>query len=132
MNNFCQKQKLFLLFSKKNRKKTNENVIDCVRHKKVRDHGQITEKYKGGAHVICNLINRQNFSNYITFAFHNLSTYDAHLLFAEQIKQKQDFVRFTFIAETDEKYASNKYGCIRFVDSFDFKNEGLDTLVKHL
>ena len=37
-----------------------------------------------------------------------------------------------FVAQTDEKRSSLNCGCINFIDSFKFKNEKSDTLVKTL
>ena len=35
-----------------------------------------------------------------------------------------------FIAKTDKKYVSITHGCLRFITSFIFLNEGLDAMVK--
>ena len=46
---------------------------------KVRDHCLLTGKYKGAAHIECNVNVRQEKSNFIPFIFHNFSNYDCHM-----------------------------------------------------
>ena len=59
-----------------------------VRIRKVGDHCHITGKYRGPAHVICELNIRQKFCKCLPIAVHNLDNYDAHLFFTEVFKQK--------------------------------------------
>ena len=81
-----------------------KSVPDWVRIAKVTDHCHITGKYRGAAHVLCNLNTRQTFSNYLPIAFHNLSIYDAQLFSTEVIKQKKT-IKIDLNGETDEKDA---------------------------
>ena len=99
---------------------------------KVRDHCHLTGKYRGAAHQLCNINVKQEQSNFIPFAFHNLSKYDCHLFFKRLIEKKNDKVKFDVIPKTDEEYISVSYGCIRFIDSFRFLTSSLDNLVKSL
>ena len=47
------------------------------KNKKVRDHYDYTDLYRGAVHNICNL--KYLISDYIPILFHNLSGYGAHL-----------------------------------------------------
>ena len=99
---------------------------------KVRDHCQLTGKYRGPAHNTCNINVKQKDSNFIPFAFHNFSNYDCHMFFKRLVDLKKDKVKFKIIPKTNEVYISVKYGCIRFIDSYRFLSESLDKLVKNL
>ena len=46
--------------------------------------------------------------------------------------QKNDKVKFDIKSKTNEEYISVTYGCIRFIDSYRFLSNGLDSLVKTL
>ena len=48
---------------------------------KVRDHRHYTGRYRGPAHMKCNL--QYRIPSYIPIVFHNLSGYDAHLFIKE-------------------------------------------------
>ena len=50
---------------------------------KVRNHCQLTGKYRGPAHSKCNINVTQNQSNFLPFLFHNFSIYDCHMFFQE-------------------------------------------------
>ena len=99
---------------------------------KVRDHCQLTGKYRGPAHNTCNINIKQKDSNFIPFAFHNLSNYDCHMFFKRLVDLKKEKVKFEIIPKTNEEYISVKYGCIRFIDSYRFLSEKLEKLVKNL
>ena len=43
---------------------------------------------------------------------------------------KNDKVKFDINPKTDEEYISVTYGCIRFIDSYQFLSKSLDSLVK--
>ena len=55
---------------------------------KVRDHCQLTGKYRGPAHNICNINVTQEQSNFIPFIFHNFSNYDCHMFFKKLFVKK--------------------------------------------
>ena len=99
---------------------------------KVRDHCHLTGKYRGPAHNTCNINVKQKDSNFIPFAFHNLSNYDCHMFFTRLVDFKKDKVKFKILPKTNEEYIAVKYGCIRFIDSYRFLSENLDKLVKNL
>ena len=50
----------------------------------VRDHCHINEKYRGSAHRDCNINLRLNLK--IRIVFHNLKSYDSHLIMQELSK----------------------------------------------
>ena len=112
--------------------------------KKVRDHCHFTGKYRGAAHVKCNLqFKKPKFTPVI---FHNLSGYDAHL-FVKNLGKSEGNIKC--IPNNEEKYISfskeivvgeyeNKKGEkvevkheIRFLDSFKFM-ASLESLVGNL
>ena len=113
--------------------------------KKQRDHCHFTGKYRGAAHVKCNLqFKKPKFTPVI---FHNLSGYDAHL-FVKNLGRTEGNIKC--IPNNEEKYISfskeivvgeykNKKGEkvevkheIRFLDSFKFMASSLESLVGNL
>ena len=109
--------------------------------KKVRDHRHFTGKYRGAAHVKCNVqFKKPKFTPVI---FHNLSGYDAHL-FVKNFGGTEGNIKC--IPNNEEKYISfskdivvgeyvNKKGEkvevkheIRFLDSFKFMASSLESL----
>ena len=70
-----------------------------VKDPKVRDHCHYTGKYRGPAHMICNL--RYGIPSYIPVVFHNLLGYDAHLFIRELGKKSKDI---EVIAKNKEDY----------------------------
>ena len=60
------------------------NELFGVSDNKVRDHCQVTGKYRGATHWSCNV----NFkmTKKVTVIFHNLEGYDSHLIFKELSK----------------------------------------------
>ena len=99
---------------------------------KVHDHCHLTSRYRGPSHNICNKNVKQKDSNFIPFVFHNFSNYDCHMFFKRLVDLKKEKVNFEIIPKTNEEYISVRYGCIRFIDSYRFLSEILDTLVKNL
>ena len=112
---------------------------------KVRDHCHYTGRYRGSAHSLCNL--RCRIPSYIPVVFHNLSGYDAHLLFKELgkhskdieviAKNKEDYI--TFLVKVAVDRYSDKNGDerdktieLRFIDSFKFMGSSLDSLTSNL
>ena len=96
---------------------------------KVRDHCHLTGAYRGPAHNTCNINVIQKQSNFIPFAFHNFSNYDGHMFFKSLVNKKKDKVDFEIKPKTNEEYVSVTYGCIRFIDMYQFLSSGLDSLV---
>ena len=115
---------------------------------KVRDHCHYTGKYRGPAHMNCNL--RYKIPSYIPIVFHNLSGYDAHL-FIRELGKKFNTDRIRVIAENKEKYITfsvdvvvGKYKDkktgkekerkikLKFIDSVRFMAKSLDELSSNL
>ena len=93
----------------------------------VKDHCHITGRYRGAAHNECNLKLRINPKTYqIPVVFHNLRGYDAHHLM-QAMSQLQKEVKC--IANNMEKYITFSVGNIRFIDSLNFLQASLDSLV---
>ena len=112
---------------------------------KVRDHCHYTGKYRGAAHVSCNL--RYKIPNYIPVVFHSLAGYDAHLFIKELVehttkfrviaKNTENYISFSVKVEVDkyiDKAGNKKFQKIesRFIDSFKFMSSSLDSLVNNL
>ena len=96
--------------------------------KKVRDHDHETGKFRQAAHNHCNLKFQKPM--HIPVIFHNLRGYDSHLIFQKLgvIKEK----KISCIANNMEKYISFTVGSLRFLDSLQFLNASLATLVANL
>ena len=62
--------------------RTNNHCILCekeVLYDKVRDHCHLTSKYRGPAHIKCNINVTQKQCNFNPFVIYNFSNYDFHL-----------------------------------------------------
>ena len=99
---------------------------------KVRDHYHLTGRYRGPAHITCNINVTQHQSKIIPFIFHNFSNYDCHMFYKSLVDKKEDKVKFDIVPKTNEENISVTYGCIRFIDSYSFLSMSLDGLVKIL
>ena len=99
---------------------------------KVRDHCHLTGKYRGPAHSICNITVTQKQSNFIHFIFHNFSNYDCHMLLKKLVDLENDEIKFDIVGKTNKEDISVTYGCIRFIESYRFLSNSLDSLVKKL
>ena len=95
---------------------------------KVRDHCHISGKFRGAAHFSCNANLKS--SKKVPVVFHNLRRYDSHLI----IKELSNFdVIVDVIPNGLEKYMSfivNRN--LVFIDSMQFMNFSLDSLVRNL
>ena len=95
---------------------------------KVRDHCHITGKYRGAAHNNCNRSFR--LTEKIPVIFHNLRGYDSHFIMQEIGKFGKDI---KVIPNNMEKYMAFFLGKhLKFIDSFQFMNSSLDSLVKNI
>ena len=94
---------------------------------KVKDHCHITGKYRGAAHWSCNI--NLKLSKEIPVTFHNLRGYDTHL----KIKEIGKFdVKVSVIPNGLEKYMDFTFNRnLVFIDSMQFMNSSLDSLVKN-
>ena len=113
-----------------------------VRNVKVRDHCHVTGKYRGAAHVSCNL----NFqlTNKIPVVFHNLKGYDSHFIMQEigdiaknnvyvDKKGRKHEMSINVIPCNMEKYMAFMLGQhLVFIDSFQFMSSSLENLVKNI
>ena len=104
---------------------------------KVRDHDHLTGNYRGAAHSQCNLQyqfrkgkKKGNTNFYIPVIAHNSRNYDLHHMMSAIGKLKNK--KISCIPNNMEKYISFSLDNLRFIDSVQFLNESLDTLVKNL
>jgi hypothetical protein len=100
--------------------------------KKVRDHDHRTGKYRGAAHDKCNI---NYFTNrYLPVVFHNLRGYDSHLIIkkAHEINSKIGNKNINVIPNSYEKFMSFSIGDLKFIDSIQFMNSSLESLVDNL
>ena len=87
----------------------------------VKDHCHMTGAYRGAAHNECNLKMRiKPKTDQIPVVFHNLRGYDAHHL-QKEVK---------CVANNMEKYITFSVGGLRFIDSLNFLQGSLDSLVR--
>ena len=94
----------------------------------MRNHCHVTRKYRGPAHWICNINLR--LTKTIPVIFHNLRRYDCHLIM--QKIGKFD-AKVNVIPNELEKYmAFTINNNLVFIDSMQFMNSSLDSLVKNL
>ena len=97
---------------------------------KVRDHCHLTGKFRGAACEKCNL--DYNYKNYkLPIIFHNLKGYDSHFIM-QYVGQHQDCKNISIIPTTMEKYMSFTINDCRFLDSAQFMNSSLESLVEAL
>ena len=110
----------------------------------VRDHCQITGRFRGSAHKDCSLKLRiKPDSIKIPVIFHNLRGYDSHFIM-QQIgkiankctcysKNGNQPLMINAIPNNMEKYLAFMLGnLLTFIDSFQFMSSGLDRLVSNL
>ena len=95
--------------------------------KKVRDHCHFTGKFRGAAHSWCNLQTKSKFK--IPVILHNFRGYDSHLIMRSG--NFESYKRISCIANNLEKYMCiNLDSHIRFIDSLQFLDEKLETLIE--
>ncbi|KAL9954681.1 hypothetical protein ACROYT_G042247 [Oculina patagonica] len=128
--------------TKKVHKEAAENQKNCLAcHKPlihesykdvVKDHCHITGKFRGAAHNFCNLLMRINPKTIqIPVVFHNLRGYDAHHLMQAMSKISREAQKnVKCVAKNMEKYITLTFGGLRFIDSLNFLQGSLDSLVK--
>ena len=93
----------------------------------VKDHCHITGKYREAAHNECNFRLRiKPKTDPVPVVFHNLRGYDAHHLM-QAMSQLQKEIKC--IANNMEKYITFSVRGLRFIDSFNFLQGSLDSLV---
>ena len=104
-------------------------VIPSLKGEKVRDHCHYTGNFRGAAHNACNLQLKK--IKDIPVFFHNLSGYDAHIIF-QNIHKADSIPEPKVIAKTMEKFVTFSIGNLKFKDSLHFLNSSLDKLVSNL
>ena len=92
-----------------------------------RDHCHLTGKFRGAAHMSCNLNYRLR--ERIPVFFHNLRGYDSHLIMEAIGKTKK---KINCIPQNHEKYISFSLGKMEFVDTFQFLSTSLEKLVNNM
>ena len=104
-----------------------DKLFDLV-DDKVGDHCHISGKFRGAAHFSCNA--NLKISKKVPQIFHNLRGYDSHLI----IKEISNFnVKVDVILNGLEKYMAFTINRnLVFIDSIQFMNSSLDSLVKNL
>ena len=108
---------------------------------KVGDHCHYTEKYRGAAHKICNLM--YNTPREIPVVFHNGSSYDYRFIIKGLAEEFDGY--FECLGENKEKYVTFSVPIkkefnenitiicrIKFIDSFRFMSTSLSTLVDNI
>ena len=94
----------------------------------VKDHCHLTGKYRGAAHNDCNLKLRiKPKTDQIPVVFHNLKGYDAHHLMQAMANLQKEV---KCVANNMEKYITFSVDGLRFIDSLNFLQGSLDSLVK--
>ena len=105
----------------------------------VRDHNHCTGAFRGAAHNKCNLNLKMPTS--MPVLFHNFKGYDSNFVLQSICKlSKQKGLTIDAIAESSEKFkcitirfmVNGSLFSYRFIDSFAFLSESLDTLAKNL
>ena len=98
------------------------NKLCDVSDDKVRDHCQITGKYRCAAHWSCNI--NLKITKKVPVIFHNLKGYNSHLIFKELSKLN---VKISVIPNGLVKYLAFTINRnIIFIDSMQFMNSTLD------
>ena len=103
------------------------NKLFAAGDNNVRDHDDLTEKYRGSGHWNCNINLKLNKKVHVIF--HNLKGYNSHLIMQEIGKFD---VKISVIPNGLEKYMAltiNKK--LVFIDNMQFMNSVLDALVKN-
>ena len=119
--------------------------FDDTGDEKVKDHCHYTGRFRGAAHNSCNLNYKK--PQFIPVVFHNLSGYDSHLFiknlgFTEGnidcIPNNEEkyisFTKNTVVGSYTDKKGKDKpiNHKIRFIDSYKFMSESLESLVNNL
>ena len=122
-----------------------DDVIAC------RHHDHVTSEYLAAVCQSCNLqlkpsklrnkMNKKFFGNqfFVPVICHNLKGYDSHHLlknltpiFEDNPEEFSEIAEIDVIANNMEKYIGFQMGALRFLDSLQFLNASLDSLVNQL
>ena len=137
---FCRNEKIHRPTTRKNKagNKTKTRYSKCIfcagplivaNYKDyVKDHDHITGFYRGAAHNECNFKLKLDSKKFqLPVIFHNPCCYDAHLLMQALARAPGEI---KYIPNNTEKYISFSLGNVKFIDSINFLQSGLDKLVK--
>ena len=98
----------------------------------VKDHCHLSGKFRGLAHINCNLNARKAHTSFAPILFHNFSGYDCDLIFEKLVniatKKNIKINENDIIAKSPENYISVKIGFLKFLDSYRFLDASLDKL----
>ena len=113
-------------------KEDEKNCPSCANNARcrVRDHCHVLGDFRGAAHQDCNLqYNIKKSTWKLPVLFHNLRGYDGHMLI-RALKPRHGKVRV--IPSNLDKYLALQVGKVIFLDSFQFAQQGWDSLVSTL
>ena len=102
----CEKKEMIPLTHEENESYKNQTFCYICKkrftsnNEKVRDHCHFTGKYRGSAHINCNM--NYKISTNISVVFHNSSRYDYHFIINELAKEFEG--QFECLGENTEKY----------------------------
>jgi len=95
---------------------------------KCRDHDHLTGKFRGPAHLDCNILYRDQHK--LPIFFHNLKNYDSHFII--ESLSDEDFKKCSIIPQSLEKFISFSIDRIQVLDSYQFLSESLAKLTENL
>ena len=100
--------------------------------KRCRDHDHLTGAYRGCTHQTCNLTYFNNM--YIPVVMHNLRGYDSHLTIrkAFEINEQIGNRKIDGTPNSIDKFMSFSLGNLKFIDSMQFMQSSLKSLVNNL
>ena len=119
------------------------NAIHCVickkkfltKKDKCRDHNHL-KQWDNYRSTICNRCNftyaSDRAQSKIYVILHNLSNYDAKLIFAALGNMKINMGKLSVIPKSTEKFLSFSIGCFTFIDSYQFLTSSLAILTENL
>ena len=99
---------------------------------KALDHSHFTGKFRGAAHVQCNLAYNLSRAK-IPCVFHNLRNYDMKFLI-QDLGKLPKFIgeEINVIGDSSEKFKTLRVGDIQFIDSYQHLPSSLDSLSRDL
>ena len=96
----------------------------------VKDHCHLTGKFRGLAHINCNLNTRKAHTSFVPILFHNFSRYDSHLILEKLVNMSTEkgieIREEDIIAISSENFISVKIGCLKFLDFYRFSDSSSD------